>query len=420
MKKKLSTGIVALDRVIDSLYMGDNVVWESDPGAQSEAFVEQFIRQSTEDKSHIIFVTFSHSPYTVLQWLGPLMGDNVTLLDCFTQGMGHRDAAFTEASERGHAARVLRVDHPEDPQEVITHINDLQRQHGSGTRYVMSSITGMRSLWGSDKRMVDFFSYMCPRLYDEHTIAYWLMDKDAHSIRFKANIRHVTQVVIELTARLGRMTLKPVKLAGRKRIHPREIPFEIAEGEVLLKEDASTAVGQRIRARRLALEIKQNEFARLMGMTSGYISQIENNLIIPSLPAFMQICDLLKLTPNDLLLEDSQAVRTPPASSWLLRAEDDEAGGGVTERILMSTSSYRIESMVFAPGGKAVRRIRGARGTQRVVCLIEGECSVSKTGETQELRVGDAFVVGAGDTVEITLTHKTPVRFMVLSLSTGF
>jgi hypothetical protein len=53
---------------------------------------------------------------------------------------------------------------------------------------------------------------MCPRLFDLDSVAYWILEKDAHSQKFKANIRHITQVVLELYRRKDNLFLKALKL----------------------------------------------------------------------------------------------------------------------------------------------------------------------------------------------------------------
>jgi hypothetical protein len=53
-------------------------------------------------------------------------------------------------------------------------------------------------IWGDENLTHKFFTYSCPRLYDLQTVAYWILEKDAHTASFKANLRHITQVAIEL------------------------------------------------------------------------------------------------------------------------------------------------------------------------------------------------------------------------------
>jgi len=57
-----SSGIDNLDNLVDSLHIGDNVVWEVDAGTSYEVFVRNFIRRSFEDGQKVIYVSFNRSP----------------------------------------------------------------------------------------------------------------------------------------------------------------------------------------------------------------------------------------------------------------------------------------------------------------------------------------------------------------------
>jgi transcriptional regulator with PAS, ATPase and Fis domain len=74
----------------------------------------------------------------------------------------------------------------------------------------------MLDLWGDENRVVRLFGHLCPRLYDLSTLAYWLIEKEAHSDAFLAKVRHITQVVIELSLANGQRALTIHKAAGRK------------------------------------------------------------------------------------------------------------------------------------------------------------------------------------------------------------
>ena len=75
----------------------------------------------------------------------------------------------------------------------------------------------------------------------------------------------------------------------------------IAKGGVNVKVDY-TMLGKRIARRRRALGLKQCEAAEMLDISNNYLSNIENNKSIPSLETFTAICDILRTTPNYLLL----------------------------------------------------------------------------------------------------------------------
>jgi Nif-specific regulatory protein len=73
----------------------------------------------------------------------------------------------------------------------------------------------MLELWDAEKEALDFFAYMCPRLYDLNTIAYWILERGAHNEQFLANLRHITQVVLEVSVNNGEPIIVMRKCEGR-------------------------------------------------------------------------------------------------------------------------------------------------------------------------------------------------------------
>lgn len=65
------------------------------------------------------------------------------------------------------------------------------------------------------------------------------------------------------------------------------------------------AVGERIRARRKALDISQEEFAERIGRVPKFCADIERGQAGMSIETMLSICSLLKLSPDQLLIGDS-------------------------------------------------------------------------------------------------------------------
>ena len=74
----------------------------------------------------------------------------------------------------------------------------------------------MQDLWGGEEAILRFYSHACPRLYELDTIAYWIMEKGAHSERLKANINQIAQVAVDLSVNRGKSSLTILKAHRRK------------------------------------------------------------------------------------------------------------------------------------------------------------------------------------------------------------
>ena len=118
---KIFSGITDLDNLIDSLYVGDNVVWEVEAGTAPEIFMLNFLRQSLSEDRNVIYVSFNQSPHTILQKIGETTPKgNFILLDCFTSGKGKNDRAFSKFYENNGDPCVMRVEDPRNIDQFTT------------------------------------------------------------------------------------------------------------------------------------------------------------------------------------------------------------------------------------------------------------------------------------------------------------
>lgn len=78
-------------------------------------------------------------------------------------------------------------------------------------------------------------------------------------------------------------------------------------------------MGKRIKIRRKELNIKQNEFAELLGISNNHMSSIETGRQKPSMDTFIGICEELRVTPDYLLLGNMHTGNIPQDISDKLR-----------------------------------------------------------------------------------------------------
>jgi transcriptional regulator with XRE-family HTH domain len=411
---KINSGIADLDKLIDSLYVGDNVVWEVEAGTAPEIFILNFLRQSLSEDHHVIYVSFNQSPHTILQKIGET-GPKGTfvLLDCFTSGKGKNDRAFTKFYENNRDPRVIRVEDPRNIEQFTTLLASLEDSSESGGRYVFDSLTGMQDLWGDENRTYKFFTYICPLLYDLGTVAYWVLEKDAHSQKFKANLRHITQVVLELYKRKEKLWIKALKLEGRpNREAFKPHAYEINEEAVVItsvKKEALPDVGRRVRELRMRAGMNQKELADRVGLTPSFISQLENNQIAPSLSSYIQICDALGVSLSDTL------EKRPEEAHWLIRKEKIFSSPSCKENgmqgfLIVQNGSMSGSLLILEPYAQLKDKIIPTEG-KKLLYVLKGDVSVVIDGKGEMLRSGDSlflkkevpsvFKIEGGDSAEI-------------------
>lgn len=390
---KTSSGIKDLDRLIDSLHIGDNVIWEVEAGTSAEFLMNRFIGQSVSEGQNLIYVSFNRSPQSVLQQIGEAPSEGFVLIDCFTSGKGKNDKTFLKFYDGYPGKNVRRIERPSDIANFTDILNGIEDALPAGARYIFDSLTGMQDLWGEEQGTYKFFTYMCPRLYDLGTVAYWIIEKEAHSQAFRANLRHITQVVLELYKRKDHLYIKAHKLDGR---HNREAfkphPFRVEEGGVVipaLKKEPALNIGSKIKELRARLGLSQKELAEKVDLTPGFISQVENNQISPSLQSFLQIAAALGVSPGTLWDE-----ARPKELPWLIKRQTvlsnpASRANGIGGFGIFTNGDFSGSLFVIEPEYILKRHLTAHRGKE-LIYVLSGSVSVTVEGNEVKLTEGDS------------------------------
>jgi len=91
-------------------------------------------------------------------------------------------------------------------------------------------------------------------------------------------------------------------------------------------------IGARLRGHRKRLRLTLDEVARRTGVTKGFISEVERDLVSPSLISLLAICDALDLRVGELFNANNSAlVRADQRPKILL------SGDGVRDYLLSPT-----------------------------------------------------------------------------------
>lgn len=312
----VASGIPRLDVLLGGLYIGDNVLWHDDAGSLAPVFCLNFLKASRQQGKAIIYVSFDRSPKNLLDKLGDLAQyPGLTILDCFTHGKGQSSPIFLKFYEERGAApgcRLLPVADPRNPESFAEQLYGVHAGLTGDVRFIFESLTGMQELWGSEDRLLSFYSHACPRLYELNTIAYWLLEKNAHSPRFRAAVNQIAQVAIELTIKRGATALTILKAENRStgefhRPHAYWTKGLTVTFEEERRVSGKLNLGRRLKEFRRRRGLSQSELAKLVGVTPSTISQVESNLIYPSLPALMSMAEVLEVEPASFFEERPEA-----------------------------------------------------------------------------------------------------------------
>jgi transcriptional regulator with XRE-family HTH domain/KaiC/GvpD/RAD55 family RecA-like ATPase len=311
-KIRVTSGVDQLDKLLDELYIGDNVVWHDDAGSLAAVFCLNFIKASQAQNKPLIYASFDRSPRNLIEKLGPLAKNRkLIILDCFTYGKGAGSEVFLKFYDNNKPewpCQVVKVDEPRQMNRVMDALYGIHGTLEGDVRFVFESLTGMQELWGGEQHIINFYSHSCPRLYELNTIAYWIIEKRAHSPRLRAQINQIAQVAIDLSVKRGKTYLTILK-AEKRNLDTLNRPFSYWSKELKISfdlEKRSTGqfdLGIRLKKYRTKRGLSQTELANLVGVTPSTISQVESDLIYPSLPALLKIAEVLDVDINSFFQE---------------------------------------------------------------------------------------------------------------------
>jgi len=189
---KPTTGIADVDKAIGGVIAGDNLVWEIDSGVAGDQFISSFVNACEQGGIPVVYVSFNRSPQTIAAKYARLMSPGLfSLIDCFSSGKGNSDEMFLKFFDdpaRNAVHAPVHIADPADPARLEQALIDAGTRGGQSANYVFDSLTGMLDLWGDENRVVRLFGHLCPRLYDLSTLAYWLIETQAHSEAFLAKV----------------------------------------------------------------------------------------------------------------------------------------------------------------------------------------------------------------------------------------
>ncbi len=332
--------------MLNGLFIGDNVVWYDDAGSLASDFSMKFIKESQKQKRSIVYVSFDRSPRNLIEKLGPLAeNQDLIILDCFTNGKGDKSDVFNKFYEKDGAQwpyKVIKVTQPESTQAVSEAILGLHKTLTGDVRFVFESLTGMADLWEGEDHILKFYSHTCPQLYELDTIAYWMIEKDAHSGKVKAHINQIAQVVIDLSIKQGKKRIRLLKAENRSPASlGKPYHYSVESGDILIEgekpKNAQVDIGSAIKNYRKLQGMSQKELSELVGVTSSNISQIESNLIFPSIPALYKLAEHLSVDVGSFFEEKG------PQEKIVFQASD-----GV--KINLATSDKKnLEMIQFTP-----------------------------------------------------------------------
>ena len=384
--EKPSTGFAALDQLLGGVRIGDNLVWRLH-GASREPFTAAFLRTGAA-LPRLAYVSFDAPAAEVLAQYGTEgFPEPSVLLDCSSGRSAKRNRHVT--AKGGPSVRV--VEDPGNVLAVTAALVAIERELGTGTRYVFDNLTTIQKTWGRQAALALFLEH-CPRLFHLETVAYWFIDADEHDQSFLERMTQLTQVVLDVEPSDDGVLVAVAKAQGRSGSPGKRARIALPGGAgSIVDSDGGNrgSSGERLRQMRIDKGLSQAYLARQAGITPSALSQAERGVSALSLETLDRIWRSLGVDVGDRAPAD-----VTPYRVWRRgeRRRRQLAPGLEAETVLTDDSGLSIHSLEFA--GKASGK-RPPFPTKRpeAVLIESGVLEVKVNDATEVLHAGDALLL---------------------------
>jgi transcriptional regulator with XRE-family HTH domain len=153
--------------------------------------------------------------------------------------------------------------------------------------------------------------------------------------------------------------------------------------------DPPVRIGHRLRRARQRRQLTIEQLAAATGLTKGFLSQVERDLVSTSVGSLLKICAALDLRVGELFDGDEE--------SGLVRAGERPlvhfGGTGARDELLTPRSQRRIQVLhaTVEPGGHSDAEPYPTPTEAQFVHVTGGEFEITIAGETYLLGPGDSL-----------------------------
>lgn len=181
----------------------------------------------------------------------------------------------------------------------------------------------------------------------------------------------------------------------------------------------TAALGETLRTLRNQRKLSTRALASLIGVSSGFISQLENGIAMPSLATLVKLAGALNVQIADLF------EATPPATQIIRRDERPRVEYpdiGVVDEILSADPRKQLEVLLgyITPGGGSGDELYTHGAATEFVLVVSGELSVILGDDVHKVSAGDSITfsgdlphgyINEGDVTAEVVWVMTPATY---------
>ena len=204
--ERIKSGIPGLDKALDNIRLGDNVVWNVKNLNEFSYFVNPYVKQAKEDNRNLIYIRFANHP--------PLIEMNEEDFRLLEIEQNNPDTEFCMIERDG--IKIYHVN-PYNQFETFTlEVHRIIEKEGYDAFYVFDCLSDLQAVWSTDLMMGNFFQVTCPFLFQLDTVAFFPIIRGRHSYDAIAKIRETTQLFLNVYSKSSEeVYVSPLKVWNR-------------------------------------------------------------------------------------------------------------------------------------------------------------------------------------------------------------
>jgi DNA-binding XRE family transcriptional regulator len=235
-----------------------------------------------------------------------------------------------------------------------------------------------------------------------------------------ANLLHITQVVFSLnTSSAGQFELQVDKLEGRPSYRDNEAHhFRVVDDAVVFEDrklSEQFRIGERVKDLRKKMKMTQTELASQLSLTSGAVSQIENDITVPSLQTLLNLSHVFK-QPVDYFLGNDEG--TVAVSGYVLCGQGfritSPSRDVVTRQLADCLPAPMVVYSVSIKGNKTVQGALLMHKGGEFITVTRGTLSLTVSGESFTLKEGESLFLQTVFVYEWRNDSGEPAEFLYL------
>ena len=179
---RIESGIPEMDRALDHIRLGDNVVWRVSKLDEFRLFVDPYVEQAKKDGRNLIYFRFAaHEPLV----------EDCPEVKKYVIPLSYHFETFT------------------------VEFHNIIEKEGYDAFYVFDCLSELQIAWATDLMMGNFFRVTCPFLFSLDTVAFFPIIHKKHSVNAINKISNTTQLFLDVYSDKKNIYVRPAKVWNR-------------------------------------------------------------------------------------------------------------------------------------------------------------------------------------------------------------